>query len=132
MFCPSCGEQNSVKQKFCRKCGMNLEQTAALMQSMSPSTDHMKQARLAEKFGSVAFAGLGVVVVLGILAVIYAILDNMVLSGRRPVAGLLLVTLVIFAALSLSYVIWNEVLKEKRTKLSRDPEHGEEMPRSTG
>jgi hypothetical protein len=132
MFCPSCGEQNSLEQKFCRKCGINLEQTAMSVREQVDALGVTKQAHALEKFGSVAFGGLGVVIGLGTLGIIYAILENMVLSGRRPYAGLLLVAFVIFAALSLTYVFWNEMLKDKRRKLEQNAAPEPEIPRSTG
>ena len=31
MHCPSCGNESSIDQKFCRKCGFNLEPVGKLL-----------------------------------------------------------------------------------------------------
>lgn len=119
MFCPSCANQTTTEQKFCRKCGMNLEGTTASLLEQFPDGSHstfQRQERALDVFGRVAFSGLGIIAVLGVLGIIYAVLENMVLSGRRPYSGILLVALIVFAALGLTYVILTEVLKERRNK----------------
>ena len=35
MHCPSCGNESSLDQKFCRKCGFNLEPVSALITGQS-------------------------------------------------------------------------------------------------
>ncbi|MBK8467364.1 MAG: hypothetical protein IPL32_16230 [Chloracidobacterium sp.] len=53
----------------------------------------------------------------------------MILSGSQPIAGIFLMAFLVFAALSLTYVVWRESLKEKQKKVasSRDlsalPDH---------
>ena len=121
MFCPNCGANNSTEQKFCRACGFNLEQTALSLLEQIPSAETgnlIKKQRALEKFGSIVFGGFGIVVALAVIGIIYWIIVKMVLTGASPVAGILLIAFLIFAALTLSYVVMNESLKEKKSKLS--------------
>lgn len=120
MFCPSCGSQNNVEQKFCRSCGMNLEQTALSVREQKGDEALLQidtEQKKLERFGNVAFGGFGIVLIVGISALIGYVLQQMVFSGSRPLFGVLIAAFIIFAGMALTYVIWNESLKEKREKL---------------
>ena len=121
MFCPNCGANNATEQRFCRSCGFNLEQTAVSLLEQLPGAETgnlIKKQIALEKFGSIVFGGFGIVVALAVIGMIYWIVVKMVLTGASPVAGILLAAFLIFAALTLSYVVMNESLKEKKAKLS--------------
>lgn len=121
MFCPNCGSNNTTEQKFCRSCGLHLEQTALSLLEQIPSAESanlIRKQRALEKFGNLAFGGLGIVVALAVIGMIYWIVVKMVLTGASPIAGILMAVFMVFAALTLSYVVMNESLKEKKAKLS--------------
>lgn len=45
MHCPSCGNESSLDQKFCRKCGFSLTPVGELMRAGEPSGDAAKLDR---------------------------------------------------------------------------------------
>ena len=90
MFCPNCGSNNLTEQKFCRSCGINLEQTAHSLLEQIPSAksaDLIMKRRSLEKLGGIAFTGLGIVIGLGILGLLYSILVKMVPFGNGGLRG---------------------------------------------
>jgi hypothetical protein len=117
MFCPNCGANNSTEQKFCRSCGLNLEKTAETLLEQIPSAESAKllrRERNLQKFGNVAFGGFGVVLLTGIIAIIYLIITKVILSGNSVFGGIMLIAFIVFAALMLAYVVFNEDLKERK------------------
>lgn len=117
MFCPNCGANNSTEQSFCRACGLNLEKTADSLLEQIPSAESaklLKRARNLEKFGNVAFGGLCLLGLTAIGGLIYAVVAGLILSGKQPLVGIFLTAFIIFAVLTLIYVVLRENLKERR------------------
>jgi len=129
VFCPNCGANNSTEQKFCRACGLNLEKTAETLLEQIPSAESaklLKRERNLQKFGNVAFGGFGLVLLIAICAIIYLIITKVILSGNSVFGGIMLIAFIIFAALSLAYVAFNEDLKERKQKAN--PNLKNELP----
>ena len=120
MFCPNCGKENSTEQKFCRSCGIELEKIVEFLierqLSFSPDESSLRRRILLEAFGTVAFGGLMMVIIIAVGAIIYGIVTKMILSGSSVLFGILLTAFVVFALLSLIYVFFNESFKEKKSK----------------
>ncbi|MCA1589403.1 MAG: hypothetical protein LC730_01120 [Acidobacteria bacterium] len=81
-----------------------------------PSID--RREKLLERLGIVAFTGFGIVLTLAIGALIYLIITKMILNGENFWSGRLILAFVLFAGLSLAYVFFNEILKEKKQKIA--------------
>ena len=134
MFCPACGSKNKNDQRFCRSCGMNLESAAESLRDLKPTeqSDLARREHFLEVFGNIAFGGFGIVLLIAVLGLIYYIFTRMVLGGEQPLAGVLLINFILFAVLTLVYVIANEDLKEKKKKARPAPPKELENPVVTG
>ncbi len=100
---------------------MKLEEVSALLLEQFPAgtiAEIKKQEQRLERFGQIAFGGFGLVVLIAVIGIIYWILTKVVLSGEGFWSGLLLMAFVIFAVLTLAYVVMRESLKEKKEKLN--------------
>jgi hypothetical protein len=51
MFCPSCGKDNEIDQRFCRACGLNLEPAAISLREQRPDTPQMELQRQEDRSG---------------------------------------------------------------------------------
>jgi hypothetical protein len=121
MFCPGCGSKNSTEQKFCRSCGMNLTDIAASFLQQLPhegAANIRKQERMLERFGQIAFGGFGVVLLTAVGGIIYWIVTKTILTGESFWGGILLIAFIVFAVLTLAYVILRESINEKKQKLN--------------
>ncbi len=132
MFCPNCGANNSTDQKFCRTCGLNLEKAAESLTEQIPNAGDKtpaKQTHLVEKFGEIAFNGFMAICVFGILALLYTIITKFIIPGpaSNVIFGIFLILFIIFASLTLAYVVFNEALKEKEKKKKLTPSRENEL-----
>lgn len=116
MYCPNCGKENSIEQKFCRNCGMNLESTAAALAEQRAGGAIEASDRRLELFGNIAFGGLITVGLVAVAGMIYTVVEKFILTGQGIVFGIVISLLLIFAVLGIAYVVLNEVRKEKRAK----------------
>jgi hypothetical protein len=134
MFCPNCAAKNSVEQKFCRSCGMNLEQTASSLSGQYGSDREIEATgwdRVFNAIGKFGFGGFCTVVVLGFFGLIYRVIEKLILSGTKPLTGLLLVMFIFFAALTLSWVIFSAYRAEKKLSPNAPPQTPELEPANT-
>lgn len=77
-----------------------------------------KQERMLERFGQIAFGGFGLVLLTAIAGIIYWIVTKVILTGESFWGGILLIAFMVFAALTLTYVILRESINEKKQKFN--------------
>lgn len=120
MFCPNCGKKNSTEQKFCRACGLNLEKTAVSLLEQLPvtarSTPLSDFENSAEKFQLIILLALCAVGFVGIGALIYNILAKMILSGTNVIGGVIVLSFLILAVLSLIAIYLPKAFAKTDTK----------------
>lgn len=102
VFCPNCSAKNKLEQNFCRFCGFNLQETTrSLVRQLSVDRDarQFNQLRLIKRLTDFASLGLAILVASGLIFYIYAVLTNMVFSGKRVLFGLFLIYMVFESAI---------------------------------
>ena len=116
MYCPNCGQSNKSEQRFCRRCGLNLEPiSTSLSRQLNDGGVEPADRRL-ELLGNIAFGGLGVVGVAAVAAMIYKIVVAFVLSGKGVAFGIFVSLLILFGVMAIAWVLLNESRKDKAKK----------------
>jgi hypothetical protein len=119
MYCPNCAQSNNSEQRFCRKCGLNLESIShSLSRQLNDGAVEPADRRL-ELFGNIVFGGLGVVGLAAVVGLIYTIITGFILSGRGVAFGIIVSLLIVFGVLAIAWVILNEGRKDNAKKQSR-------------
>ncbi len=116
MYCPNCAQSNKSEQRFCRKCGLNLESISVSLSHQLNDGGIEPADRRLELFGNIIFGGLGVVGIAAVVGMIYTIITGFILSGKGVAFGIIVSLLIFFGVLAIAWVILNEGRKEKEKK----------------
>jgi uncharacterized membrane protein YvbJ len=117
MFCPNCGKTNSTDQKFCRSCGLRLEQVVQLLveQLTAPDADEklvLKQRSLDRWINVVA--GITVSILVG--AVIWGIIYSIIIVKGAVITGSIFLAFILGIILFTLLILYRESLAKKSSK----------------
>lgn len=95
MYCPNCGNKNSVDQRFCRSCGFGLEKVAQSLSDQVPTKTSLSLAKRKERLERLGMAALSIFG-LGILSFIgYSLFYKLMISQGKVLAALGALALII-------------------------------------
>lgn len=105
MYCPNCGTNISLDQKFCRSCGLGLEKIALSVAEQLPTKldENLKERKnRLEQLGVIALSIFGV----GVLSLfLYMVGSKLMLSQGKLVAALAVLGLIIILGSGLLSVL---------------------------
>jgi|SRR5262245_54984607 len=126
MYCPNCGSEAPMEQKFCRSCGFGLGKVAQLIVEQAPDENLEPGSGPGEErlkmMSRLWTAGLGVFIGAFLFSIIWVIIDKLIIGKGHVWQGLgFIVFLLGVVALGLSG-IYIESLREKLSqRKSRKP-----------
>src|SRR5918993_1397511 len=105
MFCPNCGNKNSVGQRFCRSCGLGLEKVSQSLTEQLPNASALSLQQQKEKFQRLGMAALCVFGFGAASFVLYGVFYKLMVTQGKVLAGLGVLAFLIVIACGLASVI---------------------------
>ncbi len=96
---------------------MDLEPVASLVAEQFSDAERAVGAEpSSDRFGKFALGGLAITGLSAVGAILYSIVTKMILTGDKALLGIALFFILIFAVLSLAWVVMNEAKKDRKPK----------------
>lgn len=105
MFCPNCGNKNSVNQRFCRSCGLGLERVSQSLTEQLPNASALSLQQQKEKYQRLGMAALSVFGVGVGSFILYLVFYKLMVSQGKVLAGLGVLAFLIVIGCGLASVI---------------------------
>ena len=123
MYCPNCGKTNSADQKFCRLCGLQLEQVvqSLVQQLTAPDADKTlleRQNNLDRWIKLVAVSTISLLVG----AVLWGIIYSIIIVKGEILAGSIFLAIVVGVLLFGLLMLYRESISQKSTKQKSSPD----------
>jgi zinc-ribbon domain len=117
MYCPSCGKTNSAEQKFCRACGLQLEQVvqSLVAQLTAPDADKKlaeRQNNLDRVIKAVAVGTIS----LFVGAVLWGIIYSIIIVKGEVLAGSIFLAIIVGILLFGLLMLYRDSLSQNPSK----------------
>lgn len=119
MYCPNCGRTNSAEQRFCRSCGLQLEETVKSLTNQLPGEDldkHLEARQRAVERLLPIVGGTAISIVVG--AVLWGVIYEIIIVQGEVIAGSIFLAFVLGLILFALLAIYRNSL-EKASKMRR-------------
>ena len=123
MYCPNCGKTNSAEQKYCRSCGLQLEQIVQSLvnQLSAPDADSKLVARQHNLDRLIRIVAVSTIS-LFVGAVLWGILYSIILGKGEVLAGSIFLAIIIGMVLFGVLMLYRESLTTKPSKQKSSPD----------
>ena len=119
MYCPGCGTEAPVTQRFCRSCGFSLEKVPQLVAEQLSESEEILDIKAAEKLKRrqqeidrwLSIAGIGFITLVTLSMLVGLI--YLMLAGNLPIVpGIVILILILGGFVAASLAMYSEKLKK--------------------